>query len=361
MDATTGARRRLRSFMLALCSGVVTALDSTRTIYHVNPLRFGAVPRNMDTADPLGDLFFELFEVFTVPLACADPSVPAWRKPFECWNLETTDQSDVISKVTIRVNSSFSQYAMCNIGSKEGKDPLGRPCPVDGYCCYCNDDSQKDFHWPPRSVPCNATVGAAELHSRYANHSKHHHHFHHRCETEYDCWSEHARAKLTADLPGHWYSFLDIGNCALHPGVGNPNCTWAVLTIDKVVNKTCHTNRLFQAVRQAAPGGFANCSATPNATDPCWLRGFYIGALGPDAGKAVGWKVGGLPLEKLREFWTRPFESDAAPFGCPSLPTKSSTAAPAVLGQSTRQRQWQRYTMNWYGDGDNEAREIVEA
>ena len=84
-------------------------LDKTVTMYHVNPIRFGPVPRNMDTADVVGDLFFELFEVLSIPLACDDPTVPPWEKPFECKNRETNDPTTVVNKLTVRVNSSFSE------------------------------------------------------------------------------------------------------------------------------------------------------------------------------------------------------------------------------------------------------------
>ena len=149
-------------------------------MYHVNPRRFGPVPRNMDTADVTGDLFFELFEVLAIPLACNDPTVPSWQKPFECHNLESNDKTDVVNKVTLKVNSSFSGYAMCNIGNKQGRDPLGRPCPVDGYCCYCG----RDFHhWPPKSAPCNATLGFSELLSHFGNHSR----WHEKCTKDCEC------------------------------------------------------------------------------------------------------------------------------------------------------------------------------
>ena len=85
------------------------ALDKTVTMYHVNPLRYGPVPRDMDAADAVGDIFFELFEVLTIPLACEDVTLPASKKPFECDNLETVDPTDVVNKLTVRVNSSFSE------------------------------------------------------------------------------------------------------------------------------------------------------------------------------------------------------------------------------------------------------------
>merc|ERR550514_2128547 len=40
------------------------------TVYHVNPHKYGAVPLNMDTADPAGDLFFDFHNVLIMPLQC---------------------------------------------------------------------------------------------------------------------------------------------------------------------------------------------------------------------------------------------------------------------------------------------------
>merc|ERR1719401_946561 len=253
--------------MIAFYVLAIGALDEQVTMYHVNPLRFGPIPRNMDTADVTGDLFFELFEVLTIPLACSDPSVPASRKPFECRNLEANDPTTVVNKLTLEVNSTFSGYAMCNIGSKEGNDPLGRPCPPGEYCCYCSDPAAQ--HFPPPTVPCNATVGSADLYSHFGRMP------HGPCFKDYECWANHAAGKLTAEHPGRWYSPLALGECATHPA-GSANCTWRVKSIDKIVNSTCHSDSFFSAVQRAAPGAFSKCStAKPNATDPCWVRGFY--------------------------------------------------------------------------------------
>jgi len=90
----------------------LASLDATVTMYHVNPSRFGPVPRNTDAADALGDIFFEMFEVLTVPLACTDPTIPPEQKPFECRNLESTDPTDVVNKVTLDVDSHYSGCAL---------------------------------------------------------------------------------------------------------------------------------------------------------------------------------------------------------------------------------------------------------
>lgn len=86
---------------------------SSVTMYHVNPRKYGPVPVNMDTGDAAGDLFFELFEVLIVPLACADKNA---THHFNCDNPEANSPTDVVNKVVLEVRDGFSGYAMCNIG-----------------------------------------------------------------------------------------------------------------------------------------------------------------------------------------------------------------------------------------------------
>ena len=94
----------------------VSAQEWSRlTMYHVNPRKYGPVPVNMDAADASGDLFFELFQVLTVPLACADKNT-SHNKSFNCDNPEATSPTDVVNKITLEVRDGFSGYAMCNIG-----------------------------------------------------------------------------------------------------------------------------------------------------------------------------------------------------------------------------------------------------
>ena len=77
---------------------------------------------------------------------------------------------------------------MCNIGNKQGKDPLGRPCPVDDYCCYC---SKPPVKFPPKTAPCNATVGRSELYTHFRNQT-----WHRTCSKDYECWTYHAAATI---------------------------------------------------------------------------------------------------------------------------------------------------------------------
>lgn len=307
-------------------------LDITRTIYHVNPLRFGPIPRDTDTADPVGDLFFEMQQVLNFPLECTDESIPPEKRPFNCRNLEV-DSTDVLNKITVDMNSNFSLYARCNIGNENGTDPFGRPCPVNDYCCYCDTPEFDQHTHQPISLPCEATVGLEDV---YDTHGPGNNHTPGPCFKDYQCWQSRCGYKLkpTPNLRGSWFSTLDVGDCSQHP-LG-PNCTWRVRSVDKVVNSSCHTKSFFNAIRRAAPEPFVNCSVRVNASDPCWARGFYEAVLGPDSGTPCTTKsvpyypyhvynctyaIGGIPLDDVVKMWTAPFESDREiDGGCPGLP-----------------------------------------
>jgi len=261
--------------------------------------------------------------------------------------------------------------AMCNIGNENGTDPFGRPCPKGGYCCYCSSP-----HHGGSTAPCNATVGMEVLYDKWGPSNQTH-----PCWRDYDCWSRRTGEKLLSRArPGYWYSPLDLGDCSAHP---LNNCTWRLRSVDKIVNATCHTNSFFGAVKAASPSElFANCSAAVNATDPCWVRGFYQAVMGPDAGTPCTethlpyppwhvynctYSIGGLPVKDLVHYWTAPFESDDPSVGgCPALPvppdakasveaqlkaaadrrSAADASAPPLL--SPRQRRWQQFSQGWF-------------
>ena len=69
--------------LLSASGGVIPSeWKSTRRVYHVNERSAGPVPRNMDTADLRGDMYFEMHSL-VLPLECQ----LAYR-PFECENAE---------------------------------------------------------------------------------------------------------------------------------------------------------------------------------------------------------------------------------------------------------------------------------
>ena len=185
---------------------------------------------------------------------------------FNCDNPEAADPTDVVNKLTLTVSGGFSDYAMCNIG-RNGTDGIGHACKDDTYCCFCPNESGH-MHWPPRGVPCNATVGMANMYEQH-NGQQHHHHF---CKKDYECYAERASQILTAHTPGFWYSPLSYGACSLHTTPAS-NCTWAVKKVEKIVSKQCHANSFFGAVQAAAPSCFSGCASPKvNASDPCWVR-----------------------------------------------------------------------------------------
>ena len=241
---------------------------------------------------------------------------------------------------------------MCNIG-RNGTDGLGHTCDDGTYCCFCFNESHSHHHhhhWPPPTVPCNSTVGMANVFERHGAGKGSTF-----CLKDYQCFSQRASQKFTSSQPGMWYSPLSIGACSLHSSPA-ANCTWRVQSVDKIVSKRCHGASFFGAVRDARPLCFAGCSSPhTNTSDPCWVRCFYEAVLGPTAGRPFGKVAGGLPLEDVLAFWRRPFESeDAAHGGCPALPIPPlDTAAPqsvepAQLERLTRrQRLWRAFAAQW--------------
>jgi len=85
----------LASLLISLIQGlplnkIITGInpDYTQalTVYHLNPAGVGAVPKNMDTGDARGDLYFYLGE-FLLPIECANASASR-MKEFDCNNPE---------------------------------------------------------------------------------------------------------------------------------------------------------------------------------------------------------------------------------------------------------------------------------
>ena len=131
------------------------------TVYHVNELRFGAIPVNMDTGNALGDMFFDMLEVIMHPLACPNGThtvTPAYY-PNPCLNPEAVGADLRVNKLTLEVDSRYSGYAACNVGVNNS-DPFGGACRSDTYCCDCFDAPSRLRH---KKVPCNATLGFENL------------------------------------------------------------------------------------------------------------------------------------------------------------------------------------------------------
>lgn len=211
------------------------------TVFHVNEHKFGAIPVNMNTGDAVGDLFFDMLEVLITPLTCANRSGRPSHGPDPCTNPEAVGDDLMINKVTLEVDRRFSGYGACNV-CINGTDPLGEPCATGTYHCDCFASSR---HWPPLKVPCNATVGFEDVFKQFSRFIKP------GCRrtlfkpqpTPADCYRGNFFSKLSADEHGSWYSSLDKGDCAK----AGSACTWRVVSVDKIVKRSCHT-RVFGEV-----------------------------------------------------------------------------------------------------------------
>lgn len=278
------------------------------TVYHVNPHTAGAIPINMDTGDATGDLAFDLFEVVIAPLVCPNGS----KSGHGCSNPEATGKDLMVNKLTLEVDSRYSDYAKCNIGVN-GTDGRGHPCKDGTYCCFCESKWGQD-------IPCETTVGVENLFDHFGQStSSHHHGF--GCEKNASsarCYMINAFKKLAKDNPGFWYSSLAPGYCGGAHAANSSSCTWRVVSVDKIVTRACHA-RVFgdEVLSHGQPSCLDACGAQrTNTSSPCWVDCFYKAALGPDSGK-VGGAVEGMPLQQLVAAWEKPF-LPVEQGGCPA-------------------------------------------
>ena len=132
--------------LLCASGGVIPSeWKSTRRVYHVNERSAGPVPRNMDTADLRGDMYFEMHSL-VLPLECQ----LAYR-PFECENAEVVSPDLVVNELVLEVDARFGPYGRCNV-CENGTDHHGDDHCADGsYVCNCGDSAAPE--------PCGARVG----------------------------------------------------------------------------------------------------------------------------------------------------------------------------------------------------------
>ena len=91
------------------------------TVYHVNEHKYGAIPLNMNTADVIGDLFFDLLEIFIAPLACANQTGPPKPGPNPCANPEAVGADLMVNKLTLEIDERYSGYAACNVAIRASR------------------------------------------------------------------------------------------------------------------------------------------------------------------------------------------------------------------------------------------------
>jgi hypothetical protein len=139
--------------------------------------------------------------------------------------------------------------------------------------------------------------------------------------TTMDCYRANVFNKLSAQDHGSWFSTLADGFCG---GAGASACTWRVVSVDKIVQRTCHTSVFGAEVAATAPACFESCgNQKSNTSSPCWVDCFYKAALGPDGGTPGG-APGGMTTAALLEAWTKPFLPEAQG-GCPAQQQAASS------------------------------------
>lgn len=304
----------VRGFLLALLGplqslGIDPQHAKNITVFHVNEHKFGAIPVNMNTGDAVGDLFFDMLEVIGSPLICQNKSKHhGGGGPDPCANPEAVGADLMVNKLTLEVDTRFSGYGACNVGVN-GSDPFGHSCKTDTYCCSCSGSG-----FPPKPTPCNSTVGFENVFDKFGHWMKP------GCKpsifrphpTVADCYTGNVFAKLSEENPGKWYSTLKQGYCGID---ASSNCTWRVVSVDKIVKRQCHTQVFGAAVAATSPACFESCGdQKTNTSSPCWVDCFYKAALGPDSGKPNG-AVAGMSTAALVAAWQKPFLS-VADGGC---------------------------------------------
>lgn len=219
----------------------------------------------------------------------------------------------MVNKLTLEIDERYSGYAACNVGIN-GSDPFGHPCKSDTYCCLCHvNGSMKE------DAPCNATLGYENVYEQFGQWitpggckpSKYQPH-----PRPSDCYAAAAFTKLNEVNHGSWYSSLDLGYC----GAPGSACTWRVVSVDKIVQRSCHATVFGAAVQKNGdPGCLLGCgSQATNVSSPCYVDCFYKAALGPESG-TVGGAIAGMSLDELQAAWRLPFSLESEG-GCPAQP-----------------------------------------
>jgi hypothetical protein len=153
--ARTHAYARTRRFQHALNLAGPIPDEHARnlTVFHVNPDIYGVAPINMNTADVLGDMYFDMRSK-ALPIECASNSSAAAR---DCDNAEVVATDLVITKLVLEVDDRFGMYGRCNV-CVNGSDHHGNNSCTDGvYDCSCAQGGSS------HSVPCGAAVGLENI------------------------------------------------------------------------------------------------------------------------------------------------------------------------------------------------------
>eukprot|EP00668_Euglena_longa_P029897 GGOE01037278.1.p1 GENE.GGOE01037278.1~~GGOE01037278.1.p1 ORF type:complete len:314 (+),score=51.06 GGOE01037278.1:42-983(+) len=282
------------------------------TAFHVNPVAYGVVPVNQNTADLDGFIAFQLMAIWQ-PLACLeDPTDPNCDNP----EIFAPPGQLAVTQLLLEVDPHFGPYGKCNI-CRRSHDPVdtNRTC-VDGqYTCNCDPfQAARSGGVGVSTTECSLLVGRHTLRNRDLG----------QCNASMsaaDCWW----VNMAWKLGGSWFTTTAQGLCTANAG---PWCTWSLREVVHRVSKACADTIIHSAVEQTHPHCFRSCGVR-NTTSPCWIRCFMAATLGPESDRSDS--VGGLPLPLLRDIWRRPFR-DLWAGGCPRLPF--SGPQPVSLGAS---------------------------
>jgi len=312
------------------------------TLYHVNEANYSAAPRNMNTADVDGDLYFDL-RSRGLPLECGVWRNRSFWSRLDCVNAEVAvDPSKLaVTKFILEVDTRFGQYADCNIDSESGNYSCdcenvpdnctaltpsgardhGAHCNMSNGCMWDSRDNQCELFgcvnitdktectqgyrkclWhanasqlgigecvPPPGPPpvCNQSqVGFLNLSLQdWGRHG-------HPGETlsRIDYWHGNTLAKFR----GSWFSTWSAGECDEEEEEGEEEesggsfCGWRLVRVVKKVAKTCSDAKIDAALVKGdadAPWG-ARCFSTLSPTDRAnksstgWIECFYDNVLG---------------------------------------------------------------------------------
>jgi len=343
-------------------------IDSKRalniTLYHVNERNYSVSPRNMNTADINGDIYFDL-RTKGLPLECGALINTSFWSQLDCDNPEVANASQLaITKLILEVDTNWGDYADCNVDPGTGvytcacenvpNDDCGaltsagaKTCGDTNGCDWDHGDGRCESYgcsnitqkleciqgyrkcaWdaaqdacadPPGPKPvCNKSlVGFLNLSNVDWGRSSHY------SMSKVDYWHGNTLAKTF----GFWYSTWTEGEC--RPDDPKQHfCSWRLVAAEKI-SKMCSDASIDAAVIAGdahAPWGarcFSGCSVADrhNSSSACFIECFYNNVLGPHGSSQLMNHTSpnfGMPLSELRVAWARPFLS-VAEGGCPPL------------------------------------------
>jgi len=299
-------------------------MGTNLTVYHINPYHLGVLPINMDTGDAWGDIFFDLRSK-VLPLECDGTS----SNGMDCSNPEVTADDLVLTKLVLEVDNRFGDYGRCNV-CVNGSDHHGTNNCTDGeYVCTCGGG-----HHGGGPKPCGKAVGYENVTAKHTNRTATSPGGCSSRSKEWQCWTSNVVHKLSGD-GGAWYSTPTEGYCGDGSAPAPEGCTWRVVEVAKIVNKTCSDDVIYNTLETYDDQQcFTSCGDSGvgkerNTSSYCWMKCFYTTLLGADAGTPQGGR-GGIPGDMVLAAWDKAFVGEEEG-GCTALEMPPQLAPPPPL------------------------------